>query len=161
MVGVYCSVKNCSFKNGSKHRFPNPQKDLNRFDVWVSFCGNNELESTTQDKIYSNCRICSGHFLPKDFGRNNVLLKTAVPSIYEKTPTLDEDPAHDVQPTSSSSAINQEESGENHFIVLYVCHLSYLLTHCNVTLLKSIIKNYLIICLWFLKKYIDSNQLRH
>lgn len=77
----YCCVKDCYLSKSSKHRFPNPIKDMTRFHKWLLLCGNNELRGQPSERVYSHFRVCADHFLASDFGPNNVLLKTAIPSL--------------------------------------------------------------------------------
>lgn len=81
MGGAYCCVKDCYFSKSSKHRFPNPNKDPKRFNKWLVLCGNKELLIKPAERVYSHSRVCGKHFIPSDFGPNNVLLKTAIPSV--------------------------------------------------------------------------------
>lgn len=74
-------VKDCYLSKSSKHRFPNPVKDMTRFQKWLLLCGNLELRGQPPERVYSHFRVCADHFLPNDFGPNNVLKKTAVPSL--------------------------------------------------------------------------------
>lgn len=67
----------------SRHRFPDPKKNLELFLLWKQKIGNNSLKDKTDDKIYSNYRVCSKHFCQEDFGPNKKLRTyTASPKFY-------------------------------------------------------------------------------
>lgn len=81
MVVIQCAVKDCDSSGSSKHRFPNPCKDPNRFNRWVLLCGNEKLLKIPKQKIYTNCRVCSNHFVGSNFSLNKTLFKNVVPSL--------------------------------------------------------------------------------
>lgn len=77
-----CSVNGCYKSFHSKHTFPNPSNNRIMFNKWVSLCGNRRLVvEMIPEKVYKNCRVCSLHFMAKDFGPNNILKKGALPSL--------------------------------------------------------------------------------
>ncbi|KAF2887009.1 hypothetical protein ILUMI_19164, partial [Ignelater luminosus] len=80
MVGIYCAIEGCWGSKESKHRFPNPQKDMTLFNKWMTLCGNERLSEITPEKVYNNYRICKLHFTNEDFIANNKLNKQAYPS---------------------------------------------------------------------------------
>lgn len=82
MPAAPCIVNNCYKDGESKHRFPNPALYKELFNKWVLLCGNRRLISEmTPVQIYNNCRVCSFHFLPEDFGFNRKLKKGVLPSV--------------------------------------------------------------------------------
>ncbi|KAI4468052.1 thap domain-containing protein 9 [Holotrichia oblita] len=85
-MGVYCAVYGCVGSRESKHRFPNPIKYPELFKRWILSCGRPELLERAAMNVYGNCRVCRKHFGDDSFGRNNVLLKTAYPTLYLPEP---------------------------------------------------------------------------
>ncbi|CAH0548845.1 unnamed protein product [Brassicogethes aeneus] len=81
MVAIHCVVKSCVRSKESKHSFPNPSKNLDLLNKWVMLCANKRLRVMTPQKIYTNCRVCSKHFNPKDFSRNKRLGRKAYPTL--------------------------------------------------------------------------------
>lgn len=79
MEGPRCVIRNCyEVKYISRHRFPNPAKDLIRFEKWLRFC-ETELFTFPPEYVYKNRRVCGNHFTKDQFGPNGVLLRTAYP----------------------------------------------------------------------------------
>lgn len=84
-----CVIVGCIDKYSKRHRFPNPAKERKRFEIWLDILKNPALKMEDCCKIYNNRKICHVHFLPSDFQANQVLRKTAVPSLYlNGTPIL-------------------------------------------------------------------------
>lgn len=82
MPAIYCGVSNCWKGSGKRHSFPNPEKNRVLFDKWVNLCGNSRLKSErTPNQVFTNCRVCSLHFKPEDFGPNQKLKKGVLPSL--------------------------------------------------------------------------------
>lgn len=64
------------------HRFPNPKKDLSRFEEWRKAIQNNQLFSMDVKDIYERKRVCHSHFESRFFsvGAKRVHLN-AVPTL--------------------------------------------------------------------------------
>lgn len=77
---VPCSIPGCIDRNSSRHSFPNPEKDKNRFDEWMRLISNPKLENLDAMRIYRSYRVCHQHFTDADVLSNNRLNKTAIPS---------------------------------------------------------------------------------
>ncbi|CAH0555046.1 unnamed protein product [Brassicogethes aeneus] len=80
MVGFYCAVDTCWGSTASKHTFPNPNKNNDLFNKWVTLCKNKRLMEMEPKKIYTNCRVCRLHFTEEDFERNNRLKRKTYPT---------------------------------------------------------------------------------
>lgn len=63
------------------HRFPNPEKYLERFKIWVTIAGGNP-ESVADYEYFQKKRLCDRHFTDKDRIRFNRLNALAVPSLH-------------------------------------------------------------------------------
>lgn len=84
MVGIYCAVKGCWTPSGgteSKHRFPNPVKNMELFNKWVAICNNDELKHMTHSEIYGKCRVCRKHFSDSDFIGNKLMKSHVYPTL--------------------------------------------------------------------------------
>ncbi|KAK9745745.1 THAP domain [Popillia japonica] len=79
-MGIYCAVSGCVESAESKHRFPNPINYPQLFQRWIVVCGRKELQHRSPENIFNNCRVCRKYFSQENFGRNNVLLKTSIPT---------------------------------------------------------------------------------
>ncbi|XP_072398747.1 uncharacterized protein [Diabrotica undecimpunctata] len=101
MGPIRCCVKTCWKSPESKHRFPNPRKQKNLFDKWVSVIGNPELLEKTPEKIYANNRVCSYHFAQCDFTLNHKLKQNVFPTV--NLPATDVNVLQNVNPTPSTS----------------------------------------------------------
>lgn len=76
-----CAIIDCYDRKASRHRFPNPKIYMERFQNWLMICKNEKLFTITPEKIYKNYRVCHKHFTTEDILSNNILNKTAIPSI--------------------------------------------------------------------------------
>lgn len=78
-----CSVLKClNTKIIKRHRFPNPYKYNERFKIWLERTGNPNLGKLDPTKIYKNGYfLCDVHFKETDFGPNQKLKNTAIPTI--------------------------------------------------------------------------------
>ncbi|KAK5648039.1 hypothetical protein RI129_002931 [Pyrocoelia pectoralis] len=74
MSGGYrrCQVLNCADRTSSRHRFPNPHLNRNRFNEWIRLCGNLKLVNMDPDLIFQSHRVCHQYFTSQDI--------TSVPS---------------------------------------------------------------------------------
>ncbi|KAF5287856.1 hypothetical protein FQA39_LY15632 [Lamprigera yunnana] len=77
---VPCAVAGCDDRKSSRHRFPNPEKNNNRFDTWISLIANLKLVNLQPLEVYRNYRVYHQHFTMDDKSSNMYLKRTAVPS---------------------------------------------------------------------------------
>lgn len=77
---VPCAVFCCEDKESPRHRFPNPDKDKDRYNAWVSLTYNLKLRDMDPKRVYANYRICHNHFSQSDMASNKFLKRTTVPS---------------------------------------------------------------------------------
>ncbi|XP_045450996.1 uncharacterized protein LOC123659877 [Melitaea cinxia] len=75
-----CALK-CPPLGIPMHRFPNPEKYLERFKSWVTIAGGNP-ESVSDYEYFQKQRLCDRHFTDKDRLRFNRLNALAVPSLH-------------------------------------------------------------------------------
>ncbi|XP_030025656.1 uncharacterized protein LOC115444137 [Manduca sexta] len=74
-----CCVPGCPQKE-VLHRFPDPEKAKERFDLWVNSIGGNIL--TLQNEfIHKYRRVCNTHFAEKYYCRNNRISKLAITTL--------------------------------------------------------------------------------
>lgn len=63
------------------HLFPNPPKNLDRFQLWKNAIGGEVL--MLDDKIIFECRrVCHSHFEPQFHTRSKRLSPAAVPTLF-------------------------------------------------------------------------------
>ncbi|KAL1489590.1 hypothetical protein ABEB36_013539 [Hypothenemus hampei] len=77
-----CSVLGCEDKISSRHRFPDPKINFELFQKWIVSTGNPELLKSDVEHIYRTKKICHRHFSQKHILSNNLLLKSAFPTIF-------------------------------------------------------------------------------
>ncbi|XP_071051035.1 uncharacterized protein [Onthophagus taurus] len=83
MAGYHpCSVSGCKDKKSSRHLFPNPTKQSERYHEWVKATGNLKLLTLDPNRVYRSYRVCHRHFTDSDRTTNMYLTKTCVPSLY-------------------------------------------------------------------------------
>ncbi|KAF5304962.1 hypothetical protein FQA39_LY09436 [Lamprigera yunnana] len=70
---VPCAVAGCDDKKSSRHRFPNPEKNKSRFDIWISLIANSKLVDLQPLEVYRNYRVCHQHFTMDDKSSNMYL----------------------------------------------------------------------------------------
>ena len=75
-----CSVPGCDDRKSSRHRFPNPTKDTERFYMWIQLIDNPKLGQMDPIRVYNNFRVCHQHFTIDDKSSNKLLKHTTVPS---------------------------------------------------------------------------------
>lgn len=94
-----CCILGCPFfgNRGDKnettfHVFPDPDRELYRHNQWRDACNNPLLREKTCQQVYTLFRICRRHFDKESLnGGCRRLLNTAVPTLYLKDTTADED----------------------------------------------------------------------
>ena len=77
---VPCYVPGCYGTKSSRHRFPNPTKDVNRFNQWMKVVANEKLFNMDVMQVYNTYRVCGNHFTIHDKSTNLSLKQTAIPS---------------------------------------------------------------------------------
>lgn len=77
---VPCAVVGCEDKTSPRHRFPDPDRDRNRYNTWVSLTCNMKLMNMDPKRVYANYRICHRHFAERNIVGNKLLKRTTVPS---------------------------------------------------------------------------------
>ena len=83
IIGCRFNVKNAHSKTTSFHIFPHPEKEADRFEIWLDKCNNNNLKSKDKFSVYKQYRICRRHFAPDCFnGGCKRLLNSAIPSLF-------------------------------------------------------------------------------
>lgn len=93
-----CAVLNCEDRQSHRHRFPNPDKNLELFKKWVEECGNKSLINVDPGLIYRSHRVCHVHFRECDRSTNMYLLKGSIPCLFLSTPP------DNIPPTISSNS---------------------------------------------------------
>lgn len=63
------------------HKFPDPEKELNRYNMWIYAIGGNVLVIDPKS-VFKNGRVCHSHFDPKFSTASKRLSKNAVPSLF-------------------------------------------------------------------------------
>lgn len=63
------------------HRFPNPDKDLERFRSWVMNIGGDIVE-LDENFVFKNRRVCHKHFPEKWHYTKNRLCPLAIPMLH-------------------------------------------------------------------------------
>ncbi|KAI8431821.1 hypothetical protein MSG28_016228 [Choristoneura fumiferana] len=79
-----CCVRNCGKTREDNiilHKFPNPEKDPNRFRSWTFAIGGNILVLDDM-YIYNHRRVCNQHFEPAFRTRSKGLSNIAVPTLH-------------------------------------------------------------------------------
>ncbi|XP_047039802.1 uncharacterized protein LOC124644475 isoform X2 [Helicoverpa zea] len=101
------------------HWFPNPEKDIARFRIWVHTIGG-EILSLSNENIYKLRRVCHAHFEEKYCCLNNRISNIAIPTLLIPDPLsiskcmyTDSRPFRAVENLSSTSKDNQSVSREN------------------------------------------------
>ncbi|KAJ8737606.1 hypothetical protein PYW08_000201 [Mythimna loreyi] len=95
-----CCVVQCTRSRPDTilHLFPDPEKELDRFNKWIFTIGGNALVLDPKS-VYKNGRICHAHFEPKYYTSSSRLSKIAVPSLQlsgvRLVPPLSAQPATD------------------------------------------------------------------
>nr|XP_049706593.1 uncharacterized protein LOC110382865 [Helicoverpa armigera] len=103
-----CCVRNCknTRPDTTLHKFPDPEKELDRFNSWIFAIGGNVLMMDPKS-IFKNGRICHSHFNPKFYTASKRLSKNAIPSLFLSGvhSSLPVQPAPSIveQPTPSTS----------------------------------------------------------
>ncbi|KAL1488525.1 hypothetical protein ABEB36_014990 [Hypothenemus hampei] len=77
-----CQVLHCEDTNSPRHRFPNPIKNWNLYQIWIKATGNTKLLEIEPEKVYKNMRICHRHFRNEDKSTNMYLKSNTCPSLY-------------------------------------------------------------------------------
>lgn len=72
---------NFSGPDTTLHKFPDPEKELDRFNSWIFAIGGNVLMMDPKS-IFKNGRICHSHFNPKFYTASKRLSKNAIPSLF-------------------------------------------------------------------------------
>ncbi|PZC70657.1 hypothetical protein B5X24_HaOG215315 [Helicoverpa armigera] len=82
MSSKRCCVPQCSETLGSQrlHWFPNPEKDIARFRIWVHTIGG-EILSLSNEDIYKLRRVCHAHFEEKFCCLNRRISNIAIPTL--------------------------------------------------------------------------------
>ncbi|XP_045506106.1 uncharacterized protein LOC123702404 [Colias croceus] len=75
-----CCVPNCGLSNEILHKFPNPNKDIDRFRTWIYNVGGDIL-GKDNEYIFKYRRVCHLHFESKYHTRNKTLSINAVPTL--------------------------------------------------------------------------------
>ncbi|XP_017881058.1 uncharacterized protein LOC108625503, partial [Ceratina calcarata] len=75
-----CCVPGCDDRKSTRHRFPNPIKDENRFKQWLQLVGNEKILNMDPARVFRNYRVCHEHFTPEDKSSNSFLKRTTIPS---------------------------------------------------------------------------------
>ncbi|KOB63952.1 Uncharacterized protein OBRU01_24625, partial [Operophtera brumata] len=68
------------------HLFPNPEKDKQRFNIWVCSIGG-DIIGLDNDDIYKYRRVCHAHFEEKFCYRYKKLSDIAIPTLNLPGPT--------------------------------------------------------------------------
>lgn len=83
MVYIKCCVSGCEDKTSSRHRFPNPKKDMDRLKLWLNVLQDETLSQVDPMKLYSDRRICRRHFCKDDYSvGSNRIHSNAVPTLH-------------------------------------------------------------------------------
>ncbi|KAF5284933.1 hypothetical protein FQA39_LY16888 [Lamprigera yunnana] len=77
-----CAVLDCKDIKSTRHRFPNPKEDGERFQKWVQLCCNPKLFTMESTRIYNSLRVCHIHFPINELTSNMYIKRTSVPSLY-------------------------------------------------------------------------------
>lgn len=77
-----CAVFNCDGSESTRHRFPNPHRDMEALRHWLRACGNKKLFSLPPMSVYKSHLVCDKHFDNKYKTRNSRLCKGAVPKLF-------------------------------------------------------------------------------
>lgn len=76
-----CAVLGCNDATLPMHIFPNPDRNLERFKLWLSATGDVNLKQKGARRVYISHKICHKHFAVKYYAPNNKLSKDAVPTL--------------------------------------------------------------------------------
>ncbi|CAG4948119.1 unnamed protein product [Colias eurytheme] len=76
-----CCVPTCGSDTQILHKFPNPDKDMERFRIWLYRIGG-EILALDNAYIYKYRKICHQHFEIQYHTRSKMLSPNAVPSLY-------------------------------------------------------------------------------
>ena len=52
----------CDDKTSTRHRFPNPKKNIEFFNQWKDILLSDKLKSLSTEQIYDKLRVCDIHF---------------------------------------------------------------------------------------------------
>lgn len=77
-----CSVPECEDRFSSKHRFPNPAKNIERFLKWIELVSNPKLFEMDKKQVYDSYKVCHKHFAPDDIATNMFLKKESLPRFH-------------------------------------------------------------------------------
>ncbi|XP_069354548.1 uncharacterized protein [Maniola hyperantus] len=75
-----CCVPGCGLDSEILHKFPNPNKDIDRFRTWLYNVGGDIL-AKDNEYIYKYRRVCHLHFEVKFHTRSKMLSANAVPTL--------------------------------------------------------------------------------
>lgn len=59
-----CSVRGCKDKISSRHSFPNPIENPQRFNKWLNACANKDLLGMHPQKVFRLRKVCDSRFFP-------------------------------------------------------------------------------------------------
>lgn len=66
----------------TRHRFPNPKQDLDRYYKWIDILGLENLRYLRPAYVYENKHICFAHFEPRFKSAGNPRLhRNAIPFV--------------------------------------------------------------------------------
>ncbi|KAK4882413.1 hypothetical protein RN001_005732 [Aquatica leii] len=78
----HCAILGCKDKTSTRHRFPNPKKDKNRYDECIRICGNAKLVTLNPATVYLSQRVCHIHFQKSDYASNMYIKRTSLPTLH-------------------------------------------------------------------------------
>ncbi|KAL1516307.1 hypothetical protein ABEB36_000226 [Hypothenemus hampei] len=102
-----CQVLDCEDTNSTRHRFPNPIKNWNLYQIWIKTTGNTKLLEIEPEKVYKNLRNCHRHFKNEDKSTNMYLKPNTCPSLFlpKTTKQIDDNLLH--QPAFASTSVSR------------------------------------------------------
>lgn len=77
-----CAIEKCDDKDSPRHRFPMPNKCLEKFQKWLEATGNNYIAKLDPELVYRSYRICDRHFTSESKDRNKRLKENAIPTLF-------------------------------------------------------------------------------
>ncbi|KAK4880187.1 hypothetical protein RN001_008333 [Aquatica leii] len=83
-----CAILGCKDKTSTRHRFPNPKKDKNRYDEWIRICGNAKWVTLNPATVYLSQRVCHIHFQKSDYASNMYIKRTSLPTLHIPNNTM-------------------------------------------------------------------------
>ncbi|XP_071052895.1 uncharacterized protein [Onthophagus taurus] len=145
---VGCAINGCLDIKSSRHRFPNPHKQPERFKKWIIVSGNAMLFELDPDKVYSNRRVCHVHFQESDITSNQFIARDSIPSLRLPQP-LELPLQENIDPTESSTldkGVSEPASSASHFdkLISLPCPSSQTANNPEVSIEKDVAEPMLI-----------------